>query len=156
MSHHPSVESMRDLGKRVRKRVVAPRRGARRTIGHVIGLLPHYARLLAGLMTDHRVSTLDRLLVGAALAYLLLPLDFIADYIPFLGQVDDVFLLMTALQRLTAHAGRRVLRDHWTGSARDLRHLDIPAVVNAAAFFLPGRMRRSLLGLLRPGASRTA
>jgi uncharacterized membrane protein YkvA (DUF1232 family) len=133
----------------VKKRVVGPRRGARRAVGHVITQLPHYGRLLAGLMTDRRVSKLDRLLVGVALAYLLMPLDFIADYVPFLGQVDDVFLLMTALQRLTTNAGRRVLRDHWTGDARELRHLDIPAVVNAAAFFLPGRMRSSLLGLLR-------
>lgn len=149
MSPRPSAESVRDLGKRVKKRVVGPRRGARRAVGHVITQLPHYGRLLAGLMTDRRVSKLDRLLVGVALAYLLMPLDFIADYVPFLGQVDDVFLLMTALQRLTTNAGRRVLRDHWTGDARELRHLDIPAVVNAAAFFLPGRMRSSLLGLLR-------
>lgn len=149
MSHRPSVEAVRELGKRVTKRVAGPRRGARRTVTRVIGQLPHYGRLLAGLMTDRRVSKLDRVLVGAALAYLLLPLDFIADYIPFLGQVDDVFLLMTALQRLVAHAGHRVLRDHWTGSARELRHLDIAAVVNAASFFLPGRMKRSLLALLR-------
>ncbi|HEU4631745.1 MAG TPA: DUF1232 domain-containing protein [Gemmatimonadaceae bacterium] len=149
MSPRSSADAVRGLGKRVKQRVAGPRRGARRTVGRIIRQLPHYGRLLAGLMADRRVSKLDRVLVGAALAYLLLPLDFIADYVPFLGQVDDVFLLMTALQRLVSHAGRRVLRDHWTGDPRELRHLDIPAVVNAAAFFLPGRMRRSLLSLLR-------
>lgn len=149
MSRLPSADTVRDLGRRVKKSVAGPRRGARRKVGHVIGQLPHYARLLAGLMTDRRVSVLDRALVGAALAYLILPLDFIADFIPFFGQVDDVFLIMTALQRLVSRAGRGVLRDHWGGSARDLRNLDIPAVVNAAAFFLPGRMRGSLLALLK-------
>lgn len=138
----------RDAGRRASAGIARPRRGARRTVGGVIRQLPHYARLLAGLMTDPRVSKIDRTLVGLALAYLILPLDFIPDAIPFLGQVDDVFLLMTALQRLVDNAGRQVLRRHWTGSRADLRALDIAAVVSAAAFFLPGRMRKNLKGLL--------
>jgi uncharacterized membrane protein YkvA (DUF1232 family) len=148
-----SVASVADRGRRaatrVARRAAGPRRGARRTVLHTLAQLPHYARLLAGLMTDRRVSRLDRALVGIALAYLLLPLDFIPDALPFLGQVDDVFLVMTALQRLVDHAGRAVLRDHWTGSRADLRRLDVAAVVSAAAFFLPGRMKRNLRGLLR-------
>jgi uncharacterized membrane protein YkvA (DUF1232 family) len=145
------LDAARKAGGRARARVrgAMPRRGARRTVMGVIGQLPHYARLLAGLMMDRRVSRLDKALVAAALAYLLLPLDFIPDAIPFLGQVDDVFLVMTALQRLVDHAGRRVLRDHWTGSRADLAALDIAAVVSAAAFFLPGRMKRNLTSLLR-------
>ena len=159
MTPMPSAASVADLGRRARgaargaaRSVTHPRRGARRTVLHTIAQLPHYARLLAGLMTDRRVSALDKTLVGLALAYLLLPLDFIPDAIPFLGQVDDVFLVMTALQRLVDHAGRTVLRDHWTGARADLRALDIAAVVSAAAFFLPGRTKRSLGGLLARGA----
>jgi len=145
------LEAARRAGGRVRARArdAMPRRGAKRTVMGVIGQLPHYARLLAGLMMDRRVSRLDKALVAAALAYLLLPLDFIPDAIPFLGQVDDVFLVMTALQRLVDRAGRRILRDHWTGSRADLAALDIAAVVSAAAFFLPGRMKRNLKSLLR-------
>lgn len=127
----------------------APRRGARRTVTEVIRQLPHYGRLLAGLLTDRRVPALDKALVGMALAYLILPLDFIPDYIPFLGQVDDVYLVMLSLKRLVSHAGPRILAAHWTGDPRELRRLDIPGVVQAAAFFLPGRMRRNLRDLLR-------
>lgn len=127
----------------------APRRGAKRKVSEILSQLPHYGRLLAGLLTDRRVPALDKALVGMALAYLLLPLDFIPDYIPFLGQVDDVYLIMVTLKRLVAHAGPRVLADHWTGDMRELRRLDIAGVVQAAAFFLPGRMRRNLRGLLR-------
>ncbi len=148
MNPLPSAKTVRQAGRRTAERVLRPRRGARRTVLGVIGQLPHYARLLAGLMTDRRVSAIDKTLVGLALAYLLLPLDFVPDFIPFLGQVDDVLLLMTALQRLVDRSGRAVLRAHWTGSRADLRQLDIPAVVSAAAFFLPGRMKRNLRGLL--------
>lgn len=135
--------------RRARSVAAAPRSGARRAVTDVIRQLPHYVRLLAGLMTDARVSRVDKVLVGVALAYVLLPLDFIPDFIPFLGQVDDVFLLMTALQRLAGRAGRRVLRAHWTGEPGELRRLDIAGVVRAAAFFLPGRLQRNLRGLLQ-------
>ncbi len=90
------------------------------------------------------MSVVDKVLVAAAIAYIVLPLDFIPDTIPFLGEVDDVFLLMTALQRLIANAGRRVLLDHWTGPRSELSDLNVERVLGAAAFFLPLRLRRRL------------
>ena len=77
-----------------------PRTGAKRTIMDTIRQLPNYVRLLFGLLSDRRVATVDKLLVGAAIAYIIAPIDLIPDWIPFLGEVDDVFLLVTALQRL--------------------------------------------------------
>ncbi len=127
----------------------APRRGARRKVTEVIEQLPHYAKLLAGLLTDRRVSAVNKAFVGIALVYLVLPFDFIPDFIPFLGQVDDIYLIMLALNRLVADAGPRVLAAHWTGSAAELRRLDIPGVIQAAAFFLPSRIGRNLRDLLR-------
>lgn len=121
-----------------------PRRGARRTVFRAISQLPHYLRLLVGLMRDGRVSAGDKILVAGAIAYILSPLDLIPDMIPFLGQVDDIFLLVTALQRLIAHAGRRVVREHWHGDRSELRDLNLKATLAAAAFLLPGRIRRSL------------
>jgi uncharacterized membrane protein YkvA (DUF1232 family) len=121
-----------------------PRTGAKRTILHTIQQLPAYLRLFGGLFTDRRVSAVDKLLVGAAIAYILSPFDLIPDVVPFLGQVDDVFLLMTATQRLIANAGRRVVAEHWHGDAEELRDLNVKRVISAAAFFLPLGMRRKL------------
>ena len=121
-----------------------PRTGARRTLLDTIRQIPQYLRLLGGLLVDRRVSPVDKVLVAAAIAYIVLPLDFIPDAIPFLGEVDDVFLLMTALQRLISNAGRRVLLDHWTGARSELSDLNVERVLGAAAFFLPLRLRRRL------------
>lgn len=121
-----------------------PRRGMKRSLMRVITQIPSYLRLLVGLIGDRRVSRVDRLLVVGAIAYIVSPLDFIPDLIPFLGQIDDVFLLMTALQRMVDRAGFRVLRDHWHGDQDDLESLNLAAVVSAASFFLPPRMRRRL------------
>ena len=129
--------------------VVRPRTGAKHTIAHYIGQLPKYLRLLAGLFTDPRVSAVDKLLVGAAIAYIVTPLDFLPDFVPFLGQVDDVYLLVLALQRLMRNAGRRVVLEHWAGEASDLAAINLRRVLSAATFFLPGRMRRRLRGVAR-------
>jgi uncharacterized membrane protein YkvA (DUF1232 family) len=132
------------MKRRARLEVDRPRRGAKRTLLSTIQQIPHYLRLLGGLFTDRRVSAIDKVLVGAAIAYVLSPLDLIPDAIPFLGQVDDVFLVSTALQRLITNAGRHVLLDHWAGSRAELSELNIERVVSAAAFFLPLGMRRKL------------
>jgi len=125
-----------------------PRRGAKRTVLGAIRQIPAYLRLLWGLMTDERVSTVDKVLVGAAIGYVIMPFDLIPDFIPFIGQVDDIYVIMLALDRLISHAGADVLADHWEGDPRDLTPKSLEAVLLAAAFFLPfsarSRVRRRL------------
>jgi uncharacterized membrane protein YkvA (DUF1232 family) len=127
-----------------RKSLHMPRTGAKRTVLGTIQQIPHYLRLLGGLLTDRRVSIVDKLLVAGAIAYIVAPVDLIPDWIPFVGEVDDVFLLVTALQRLITNAGRRVLLDHWAGARSELSDLNLHNVLDAAAFFLPLGMRRQL------------
>lgn len=126
-----------------------PRRGAKKTVVHYIRQLPNYLRLLVGLMTDRRVSGLDKLLVAGALAYIVMPFDLVPDFIPFLGEVDDVYLLVLALQRLISNSGRTVVLAHWSGVPDDLAEMNLRSVFSAAAFFLPSRIRRRLRGMAR-------
>src|SRR5438067_13163821 len=91
-----------------------PRTGAKRTAMYYIRQLPRYVRLLGGLITDRRVGLLDKLLVFGAIAYIVTPIDLIPDFIPFFGEVDDLYVLILALQRLISNAGRVVLLDQWT------------------------------------------
>jgi len=127
-----------------------PRTGAKRTVMDTIRQLPNYVRLLFGLLTDRRVATIDKVLVGAAIAYIIAPVDLIPDFIPFLGEVDDVFLLVTALQRLISNAGKSVVLQYWIGNPADLAAMNLRQVLMAASFFLPRRMRRRLRTIGRP------
>jgi uncharacterized membrane protein YkvA (DUF1232 family) len=122
----------------------SPRTGARRTVIYYMKQLPAYLRLLGGLLTDRRVSPMDKLLVAGAMAYIALPVDLIPDFIPFIGEVDDVFILVMALQRLVSNAGRSVLLAHWSGALEDLAELNLKEALAAAAFFLPRAIRRRL------------
>jgi uncharacterized membrane protein YkvA (DUF1232 family) len=126
-----------------------PRTGAKRTVFGAIQRIPKYLKLLLGLMRDSRVSRIDRLMVLGAAAYVLMPLDFIPDIIPFLGQVDDVFLVMTALQRLVERTDEDILLDHWTGDPRELSNVNLARIVASAGFFLPTSIRRKLRRMAR-------
>jgi uncharacterized membrane protein YkvA (DUF1232 family) len=126
-----------------------PGTGAKRTVMGTIRQLPNYLKLLYGLMRDGRVSLVDKLLVAGAIAYIVSPLDLIPDFIPFLGEVDDAFLLITALQRLISHAGHHVVLDHWQGDPEELGDLNLGRALSAAAFFLPPGMRRALKAMGR-------
>jgi uncharacterized membrane protein YkvA (DUF1232 family) len=70
--------------------------------------------------------------------------DMIPDFIPFLGEVDDVYVLIMALTRLISNAGRPVLLAHWSGAMEDLADLNLREALAAAAFFLPRSIRRRL------------
>ena len=140
-----SASATRSRGKSAGAEVpIAPRTGAKRTVIYYMKQLPAYLRLLGGLLTDRRVPAVDKLLVAGAIAYIAMPIDFIPDFIPFIGEVDDVFILILALQRLISNAGRPVLAAHWTGAMEDLADLNLREALAAAAFFLPKSIRKRL------------
>src|ERR1044072_6928729 len=59
--------------------------------------IPHFVKLLARLAGDPRVSATDKAIVAGAVAYFFLPADALPDWIPALGEIEDVFLLALAL-----------------------------------------------------------
>ena len=128
-----------------------PRTGAKRSVMRAITQLPSYFRLLLGLVSDRRVSKMDKFFVLAAAAYIVSPIDFIPDFIPFFGEVDDVFLLMIALQRLVNNSGRSVVLSHWRGDPDEVHNLNFARIVSAAGFFLPSRLKRRLFKMAGGG-----
>jgi uncharacterized membrane protein YkvA (DUF1232 family) len=53
-------------------------------------------------------------------AYLVLPIDLVPDFIPVAGQLDDAILVALVLRRLVRGGGEALLRDHWPGPERSL------------------------------------
>ncbi|HET7460037.1 MAG TPA: YkvA family protein [Longimicrobium sp.] len=105
--------------------------------------IPNFAKLLWGLARDPRVSKADKAIVVGVLIYAALPADVIPDWIPGLGEVEDLLLVGLALSRLLGNAGEDVLMDHWDGDEDTLETL-IDALEGATEF-LPGPIR-GLLG----------
>ena len=72
--------------------------------------------LLKDLARDSRVPLGGKLAAGAAAAYLVSPLDVVPDYVPRIGQLDDLGILVLALRKLLASAGHDLIRQRWRGS----------------------------------------
>jgi len=64
----------------------------------LLGSIVSYARLAVRLLREPRVSLLAKALpIGAGL-YLVSPLDILPDVLPLLGQIDDLVVILIALQ----------------------------------------------------------
>jgi len=104
--------------------------------------IPNMLVLCARLMVDGRVPAKERLLVAGAIVYAILPLDFIPDMLPFVGQVDDAYLISMSLLRLMTVTDARVVRQHWRGGG-DVVEL-VGSVAMLASKLLPAKIRRVL------------
>ena len=105
-------------------------------------IIPNMLLLSARLMVDPRVPVKERLLVAGAIVYAFVPFDFIPDMLPFVGQVDDAYLIALTLLRLMSVTDPGVVREHWRGGG-DVVEL-IGATALLAARLLPKRIRRVL------------
>jgi len=105
-------------------------------------VIPNLLLLSARLMVDPRVPAKERLLVAGAIVYVFVPLDLIPDMLPFVGQVDDAYLIALTLLRLMSVTDPRVVREHWRGGG-DVVEL-IGATALLAGRLLPKKIRRVL------------
>ena len=104
--------------------------------------VPNLVLLCARLMIDPRVPAKERLLVAGAVVYALMPLDLIPDMLPFVGQIDDAYLISLSLLRLATVTDPVVVREHWRGGGDVVELIGATAMI--ASKLLPKRIRRVL------------
>jgi uncharacterized membrane protein YkvA (DUF1232 family) len=104
--------------------------------------LPNMVMLLGRLLKDSRVPTAEKALFAAAIVYVISPLDFIPDVFPFIGQVDDIYVVALTLIRLINRTNEDVVRENWSGGGDIVGLID--SVASIAPTFLPKRISRVL------------
>jgi uncharacterized membrane protein YkvA (DUF1232 family) len=60
--------------------------------------VPTYSKLLISLARDERVPASRKALLAAAGAYVLSPIDFVPDWLPLVGGLDDVVVVVLAVE----------------------------------------------------------
>ena len=88
------------------------------------GLLPllnmtGIPRLVLGLMRDRRVPLPSKLVVPAAILYIISPIDIFPDMLPVRGQIDDVIVLVVSLVVFLSLAPKDVVWEHFRGAKKD-------------------------------------
>ena len=127
---------------------MSERKAKRAKMRELLLFIPNLLGLLLGLLKDARVSKSDKAILAGIIMYVIVPLDIIPDFIPFIGQADDAYLLAISILRLLNRADRRVVMDHWRGGT-DIKDL-VDSVSKIAEFFLPKRVKNVLRGKIEP------
>src|SRR2546421_12127969 len=112
--------------------------------------LPNMVVLCARLMVDSRVPRVERALFAAAIIYAIIPFDFIPDMIPFVGQIDDLFLISLTLLRLIDRTDDVIVREHWRGGGDIVQLIESAATI--APLLMPKRIARVLLAKVKTTA----
>jgi uncharacterized membrane protein YkvA (DUF1232 family) len=114
----------------------------KRRMKNLLLFIPNMIRLCMSLLSDPRVPRTEKALVAAAIVYAIIPFDLIPDMIPFVGQIDDLYLITLTLLRLMQRTDPLIVREHWKGGG------DVVEFISAAALlagrFLPPPIRRVL------------
>lgn len=124
------------------------RRAMKTKMKEYLLFIPRLLKLMLDLLRDVRVSSADKAIVAGTILYVISPIDVIPDFIPFIGLVDDSYLIGISVLRLLNRADHNIVMDHWKGSA-DIKEL-VANMSKVAAFFLPERIKNVLHGRIEP------
>ena len=102
--------------------------------------LPHFVLLLKRLIGDPRVPRRSKLVLGGTFLYLVSPLDVIPDFVPGLGQVDDVVVVLLALHSVLNRVDESIVLEHWEGNEDLIRA--VRSGLAAVSQLLPGELER--------------
>lgn len=105
-------------------------------------LLPRLLRLVWNLARDPRVSPRSKALLFMIGGYIASPVDVIPDFIPGLGQLDDLVLIAFVLDRIINRVPPEVLEEHWTGD-RDLLEV-VQQILDISTAFVPSWLKNRL------------
>jgi uncharacterized membrane protein YkvA (DUF1232 family) len=94
--------------------------GRRSEAGALARFIPDCLVLLRRLTADDRVPRRRKLVLIMLVVYLSIPIDLVPDFIPVVGQLDDVIVAALALRYALRSGGPDLLRQHWPGPNQSL------------------------------------
>lgn len=101
--------------------------------------LPRLAMLAIRLGLDPKVDWATKAALGAGLLYIVSPIDGIPDFIPVLGQLEDILVAVLLIDGMVNRIDRDVVLRHWRGN---------PATLDAIGR-LTGRVTKVMPSFLR-------
>jgi uncharacterized membrane protein YkvA (DUF1232 family) len=102
-------------------------------------LAPRLVKLLWRLARDPRIPARNKAVLFLVATYLASPIDVLPDFLPGIGQLDDLILAALALDQMLNRVPEDIVREHWEGDE------DVLAVVreilDVSTGFIPGWLK---------------
>jgi uncharacterized membrane protein YkvA (DUF1232 family) len=95
--------------------------GRRADAGALARFIPDCLVLLHRLIGDERIPRHRKVALLGLVVYLSVPIDLVPDFIPVVGQLDDVIVAALALRYALRAGGPDLLIEHWPGPDQSLR-----------------------------------
>ncbi len=116
-------------------------------ISDYLFLLPDFFILLCRLLMEKRVSNQTKAYILGVIAYVMMPIDLIPDFIPVIGFLDDLILVVFALDQILKNTDRQILLDNWSGRFDFL--LTIRSIMDIADRAVSHRLLMKIKAFLR-------
>lgn len=85
----------------------------------IIGILIRGFKFYKLLAKDSRIPRKPKIFLAIALAYLAIPFDLIMDFIPLLGQLDDVTVIATMIYLALKAIPKEIVEEHRNTVSKD-------------------------------------
>lgn len=88
---------------------------AAETLRELALFLPNFVVLLRRLVGDPRVPRRSKLILAGTILYLVSPIDVVPDFVPGMGQLDDIVIALLSLHGILNRVDEAVVIEHWPG-----------------------------------------
>ncbi|WP_036126001.1 YkvA family protein [Lysinibacillus sphaericus] len=130
----PEEQEQQDFYQKLRMKLVAflgSKKGKKNKFAPYLMFVPDLFHLLIKTVTDAGVDKKSRALIGASIAYFVLPIDLMPEgLLGFGGYLDDVVLATFVINTIINRLGPEVVEKHWTGDDKLLHVLQKVAEVS--------------------------
>jgi uncharacterized membrane protein YkvA (DUF1232 family) len=89
----------------------------------LVALLPSCVTMIRRLRRDPRVPRSAKVAVLVAMVWVVSPIDLIPEFLPVIGPLDDVVVVILALRYAGRRVPRSVLLEAWPGDQRLIERL---------------------------------
>lgn len=86
-------------------------------------LLSNTSAFVKGLWNDERIPKRDRLVFSILMVLIISPLDFIPDWTPVFGQLDDIVMIALVMDYLFNQLDEDLTLSHWNFSFKAFARL---------------------------------
>jgi len=117
-------------------------RDLRRDVLPILGRIPAYGRLIYALATDNTLPNSAKSALFLALGYQVSPVDLIPGFIPVIGQLDDVLVMLWGIRRTLDQLAPERAAEHLTKVKVSREQIDADAAT----------VRRALESMVASGA----
>lgn len=84
-------------------------------IGEYAMIIPDIIALMYRLLKDKRIDLKTKILISSMIGYLVLPMDFVPDFMPVIGGIDDVAIMFWIFNKIIGSVPKSIILEHWQG-----------------------------------------